>query len=209
MSWLELPGWFLFLSHYFNEVLNLFYRKKLIIVYLIIYICLVPLFMNLLQGSNVVNYYYQLDPDILDYYNEIKDHYLTEYILQNKYLLILYYITYDDWLPYYLTYSLASYDVYYYASGPFKLHQITIIPIQRIISPILIFNNKTTYVVLIISNNTKIHYHWPSHIVFNSNCLDLIYYRFQHEHSFYFYSIYDRCRIIVGNSTIIFLNASG
>jgi len=198
----------LFIFYNFNEVFNFSYKKKLIIFYLIIYIYLVPLFMNLLQGSNVVHFYYQLDPDIFDFYNEIKDYYLTQYITQNKNILVLYYITYDDWLPYYLTYSFASYDVYYYASGPFELHQITIIPIQRIISPILIFNNRTTYVVLIISNNTKIHYHWPSHIIFNSNCLDLIYYRFQHEHSFYFYSIYDRCCIIVANSTINFLNAS-
>jgi len=198
----------LFIFYNFNEVLNYSYKKKLIIIYLIIYIYMLPLFMNLLQGSNVVHFYYQLDPEILDFYNKIKDHYLTHYVMHNKNVLVLYYITYDDWLPYYLTNSFVSYDVYYYASGPFELHQITVIPIQRIISPILIFNNRTTHVVLIISNNTKIHYHWPSHIFFNSNCLDLIYHRFQHEHSFYFYSIYDRCCIIVGNSTIIFLNAS-
>ena len=199
----------LLIFYNFKKAFNLFYNKKLIIFYSIMCIYLVPFFMNLLQGSNVVNYYYQLDPDILNYYNEIKDHYLSQHIMRNKNLLVLYYITYDDWLPYYLTNSFASYDVYYYASGPFELHQITIIPIQRIISPILIFNNNTTYVVLIISNNTKIHYHWPSHIVFNSDCLDLIYYRFQHEHTFYLYSIYDRCRIVVGNSTITFLNVSG
>ena len=199
----------LFIFYNFKEVFNISYKKDSSIFYLIIYIYLLPLFINLLQGGSVVNYYYQLDPDILNYYNEIKDHYLSQYIIQNKNILVLYYITYDDWLPYYLTYSFASYDVYYYASGSFELHQITIIPIQRIISPILIFNNETTSVVLILSNNTKIHYHWPSHIVFNSDCLDLIYYRFQHEHYFYFYSIYDRCRIIVGNSTITFLNVSG
>ncbi len=124
--------------------------------------------------------------------------------MQNKSIIILYYITYDDWLPYYLTYSLANYDVYYYAYGSFELHQITIIPIQRIISPVLIFNNKTISIFLVISNNTNFRFHWPSRIITYSNCLDLIYYQFRHAYSFHLYTFYDRCRIIVSNSTIIF-----
>ncbi len=62
----------LFIFHNFKELFDFSCKRKLVIFYLIIHIYLLPYFVDLLQGNNIVNFYHKLDPDILEFYNSLK-----------------------------------------------------------------------------------------------------------------------------------------